>query len=144
MRPGHTEAAVDLARLAGCHPTGVLCELVNASDGSMARTQQARAFAAAHGLKCVTIADLIRYRLRTEGVVEHVASAPLTTPHATFQAHVFQSQLDRCEHIALVLGHPQRHRGAAVRLQHQQPLRDVFGAHVQGALHAGHGNARCG
>lgn len=77
-RPGHTEASVDLARLAGCHPAGVLCEIVN-KDGSMARTPQLLAFAKQHGLRCITIADLVRYRLKHDTLVECTAVAPLPT-----------------------------------------------------------------
>lgn len=77
-RPGHTEASVDLARLAGCHPAGVLCEVVN-KDGSMARTPQLLQFAKQHGLKCITIADLVRYRLKHDQLVECTAVSPLST-----------------------------------------------------------------
>lgn len=77
-RPGHTEASVDLCRLAGCRPAGVLCEIVN-PDGTMARTPQLREFAAVHGLRCITIADLVRYRLRHDALVERSTVAPLLT-----------------------------------------------------------------
>ncbi len=77
-RPGHTEASVDLARLAGCRPAGVLCEIVN-KDGTMARMPQLLRFAKEHGLKCITILDLVRYRLKHDQLVECTAVAPLTT-----------------------------------------------------------------
>ena len=77
-RPGHTEASVDLCRLAKCRPAGVLCEIVN-PDGTMARTPQLLEFARAHGLKCITIADLVRYRLKVDKLVECTAVAPLPT-----------------------------------------------------------------
>ena len=77
-RPGHTEASVDLARLAGCAPAGVLCEIVN-KDGSMARTPELLRFSRKHGLKCITIADLVRYRLKHDRLVECTAVAPLPT-----------------------------------------------------------------
>ena len=78
-RPGHTEASVDLCRLAGCRPAGVLCEIVNPEDGSMARTPQLLAFAAQHGLKAITIADLVRYRLKHDRLVECTAVVALPT-----------------------------------------------------------------
>ena len=77
-RPGHTEASVDLCRLAGCQPAGVLCEIVN-DDGTMARTPELLKFAAEHGLKCITIADLIRYRLKHDRLVECTAVTALPT-----------------------------------------------------------------
>ncbi|GLC33077.1 hypothetical protein PLESTB_000373000 [Pleodorina starrii] len=106
VRPGHTEAAVDLARLSGSFPAGVLCEVVNKDDGSMARTPQLLAFAKRHGLRCVTIADLIRYRLRHEALVAPAAEpAPVTVADgATFSAHCFRSAVDGAEHLAFVHG----------------------------------------
>lgn len=77
-RPGHTEASVDLCRLAGCRPAGVLCEIVN-DDGSMARTPELLAFAQQHGLKVITIADLVRYRLKHDRLVEATAVATQQT-----------------------------------------------------------------
>ena len=77
-RPGHTEASVDLCRLAGCAPAGVLCEVVN-DDGTMARTPELRAFAAQHGLRCITIADLVRYRLKHDRLVECTFVGELAT-----------------------------------------------------------------
>src|SRR5690348_636151 len=77
-RPGHTEASVDLCRLANCRPAGVLCEIVN-PDGTMARTPQLLQFAKEHGLKCITIADLVRYRLKHDQLIELIAVAPLPT-----------------------------------------------------------------
>lgn len=103
-RPGHTEASVDLARLGGRAPAGVLCEIVN-KDGTMARTPELLQFAATHGLKCITIADLVRYRLKHEGLVQWVASGELPTRYGRFTAHVYRSLLDNTtEHIALVAG----------------------------------------
>ena len=135
VRPGHTEAAVDLARLAGCAPAGVLCEIVDKADGSMQRTPQLRAFAKAHGLKCITIADLIRYRLRHERLLERAAAAPLATRHGDFTAHVFRSAVDGREHAALVCGAAAAGAGNAaplVAVHAQSSLVDVFGS-----LHCG-------
>jgi 3,4-dihydroxy 2-butanone 4-phosphate synthase/GTP cyclohydrolase II len=141
VRPGHTEAAVDLSRLAGSFPAGVLCEIVNKDDGSMQRTPQLLAFAQQHGLKCITIADLIRYRLRHEQLLAHVASAPLYTRHGDFTAHVYRSLVDGAEHAALVCGTPAaraaataRHGGLPAAVHAQSSLVDVFGS-----LHCGRG-----
>jgi len=102
-RPGHTEAAVDLARMAGLRPAGVLCEIVN-DDGSMARMPQLQVFAAEHGLALVTIADLIAYRRRTEKQVERVAEARIPTAYGEFRAVGYRSTYDGREHVALVRG----------------------------------------
>jgi 3,4-dihydroxy 2-butanone 4-phosphate synthase / GTP cyclohydrolase II len=103
IRPGHTEAAVDLCRLAGLRPAGVLCELVN-EDGSMARADQRAAFAERHGLRTVTIADIVAYRRRTERLVERGPSARLPTVHGPFTAITYRSIVDDVEHVALVCG----------------------------------------
>jgi 3,4-dihydroxy 2-butanone 4-phosphate synthase/GTP cyclohydrolase II len=104
-RPGHTEAAVDLARLAGLSPAGVLCEIVSQKvDGEMARADELRVFAEDHDLTMITIADLIAYRRRTEKHVVRVARATIPTPHGDFTAFGFDSLLDGIEHIALVIG----------------------------------------
>jgi 3,4-dihydroxy 2-butanone 4-phosphate synthase/GTP cyclohydrolase II len=133
VRPGHTEAAVDLSRLAGCAPAGVLCEIVDKADGSMQRTPQLRAFAAEHGLRIITIADLIRYRLRHEQLLEPAVAAPLATRHGDFTAHVFRSAVDGREHAALVMGNPASAPGGALAAVHaQSSLVDVFGS-----LHCG-------
>ncbi|TDD99133.1 bifunctional 3,4-dihydroxy-2-butanone-4-phosphate synthase/GTP cyclohydrolase II [Jiangella asiatica] len=102
-RPGHTEAAVDLARLAALSPAGVLCEIVH-DDGSMMRAPALREFADEHGLAMISIADLIRYRRRTERQVERVATTRLPTAHGTFAAHAYRDVLDGTEHVALVMG----------------------------------------
>lgn len=130
VRPGHTEAAVDLSRLAGSYPAGVLCEIVNKSDGSMQRTPQLLAFSKQHGLKCITIADLIRYRLRHEQLLERVTSAPLHTRHGDFTAHVFRSLVDGSEHAALVCG------AAAQQQQQQGGGGEDGGDGVLAAVHA--------
>ncbi|HHT01679.1 MAG TPA: bifunctional 3,4-dihydroxy-2-butanone-4-phosphate synthase/GTP cyclohydrolase II [Firmicutes bacterium] len=99
-RPGHTEAAVDLARLAGCCPAGVICEIMN-EDGTMARLPQLRAFAAEHGLKLISIADLIRYRRQREKLVTKVAEASLPTVYGIFRALAYEEKLTGECHIAL-------------------------------------------
>ena len=103
VRAGHTEAAVDLARIAGLPPAGVICEVMN-ENGTMARVPELRRFARRHGLLMITIADLISYRMRTESLVTRVAKAELPTDHGPFTIHAFQSGLDGQEHVALVRG----------------------------------------
>ncbi len=104
VRAGHTEAAVDLSRLAGLYPAGVICEIMN-DDGSMARLPDLMTFAEAHDLKIATIADLIAYRLRYDHLVEVVAETKLDSPHGgTFDAKVYATAVDPVEHIALVKG----------------------------------------
>ena len=102
-RAGHTEAAVDLARLAGLSPSGALCELVN-DDGSMMRAPACRAFADAHGLPMISIADLIAYIRRTERQVQRVAETRLPTEFGEFKAVGYRSLIDGVEHVALVAG----------------------------------------
>src|SRR3954471_7450270 len=102
-RAGQTEAAVDLARIAGLYPAGVICEIMN-EDGTMARMPELAKFAKKHGLLIITIADLIKYRVATESLVKKVASAKLPTEFGDFEMHVFVNQLDKKEHVALVRG----------------------------------------
>jgi 3,4-dihydroxy 2-butanone 4-phosphate synthase/GTP cyclohydrolase II len=102
-RAGHTEAAVDMVRMAGLPPIAVIGEVVD-DDGGVARGDRLHAFAATHGLPIVTMAELIAYRRRTERLVEFKASSRLPTRHGEFRAHGFRSVLDDCEHIALVMG----------------------------------------
>jgi 3,4-dihydroxy 2-butanone 4-phosphate synthase/GTP cyclohydrolase II len=103
VRAGQTEAAVDLARIAGLYPAGVICEVMN-EDGTMARVPQLTRFAKKHGLLVITIADLIKYRMRTESLVKRVASANLPTDLGEFRVHAFENQVDRQTHVALVCG----------------------------------------
>jgi len=110
-RAGHTEAAVDLARLAGLEPAGVICEVLN-EDGSMARLPQLEVFAKKHGLKICTIADIIAHRLHTEQLVSHGASVRLPTRWGQFRLHAYESKLDTHVHLALCIGdiYPGRER----------------------------------
>lgn len=103
VRAGQTEASVDLARLAGLTPAGVICEIMN-DDGSMARVPQLVEFCRLHGLKLLTVAEVIRYRMRTERYVRRVAEAPLPTRYGEFRMIVYASDVDREQHIALVRG----------------------------------------
>ena len=102
-RAGHTEAGVDLCHMTGRAPVGVLCEIVN-DDGTMKRLPQCREFADEHGLKLISIADLIRYRRRSEKLVEHFAEALIPTAHGDFTAHAYRSTLDGIEHLVYTMG----------------------------------------
>ncbi|MGH3665128.1 MAG: bifunctional 3,4-dihydroxy-2-butanone-4-phosphate synthase/GTP cyclohydrolase II [Egibacteraceae bacterium] len=126
-RAGHTEAGVDLARLAGLAPAGVLCEVVN-DDGSMARLPQLARFAEEHGLLLISIADLIAYRRRTERLVHRLAEAVIPTPYGPFTAIGYQSQFDGEQHVALVRGHPQGKPDVLVRMHSECLTGDVFGS----------------
>ena len=127
-RAGHTEAAVDLARLAGLNPAGALCELVN-DDGTMMRAPECRAFADAHGLVMVSIADLIRFRRRTESLVERVAETRLPTEYGDFTAFGYRSDTDESEHIALVAGEIGDGEDILVRVHSECLTGDVFGSY---------------
>ena len=109
VRAGQTEAAVDLARIAGLYPAGVICEIMN-DDGTMARVPELTKFAKRHKLLMITIADLIQYRMRTEALVRRVASAALPTEHGEFRVVAFESVIDRETHVALVQGGHRRRR----------------------------------
>ncbi len=126
-RPGHTEAAVDLARLAGLMPAGALCELVN-DDGSMMRAPECRAFADAHALVMISIADLIVHRRRTESLVERAAETVLPTLHGEFSAVGYRSRLDGIEHVALVKGELGDGEDVLVRVHSECLTGDVFGS----------------
>ena len=103
VRAGQTEAAVDLSRIAGLYPAGVICEIMN-EDGTMARVPELSKFAKKHGLPMITITDLIKYRMRTESLVKRVANAELPTRYGPFRLHAFENQIDKQTHVALVRG----------------------------------------
>ena len=124
-RAGQTEAAVDLARLAGLPPAGVICEIMN-EDGSMARVPALREFALRHNILLVTIADLINYRLRTDSVVKCVASTRLPTEYGEFHLHAFENQIDKQTHIALVRGDIGDGQDVLVRVHSQCLTGDVL------------------
>ncbi|MGZ6825474.1 MAG: bifunctional 3,4-dihydroxy-2-butanone-4-phosphate synthase/GTP cyclohydrolase II [Mycobacteriales bacterium] len=126
-RPGHTEAAVDLARLAGLRPAGVICEIVR-EDGLMMRLPELKQFAAEHGLPLISIADLIEYRRRTEKQVVRVAEAKIPTRHGEFLAVGFESVLDTTDHVALVLGDIGDGQDVLVRVHSECLTGDVFGS----------------
>jgi 3,4-dihydroxy 2-butanone 4-phosphate synthase / GTP cyclohydrolase II len=126
-RPGHTEAAIDLATLAGLRPAGVLCELVN-DDGSMMRLPQLRRFTAEHGLTLITIADLVGYRRRTEKQVRRVAEARMPTEYGVFRAVGYHAEYDGAEHVALVFGDLGDGGDVLVRVHSECLTGDVFGS----------------
>ena len=111
-RAGQTEAAVDLARIAGLYPAGVICEIMN-EDGTMARVPQLARFAKQHGLLMITIADLIKYRMHTESLVKRVATAKMPTDHGDFRVHAFENQIDHQTHVALRARRHRRRQGRA-------------------------------
>ena len=126
-RPGHTEAAVDLATLAGLSPAGILCELVR-PDGEMARGSDLARFAAEHGLVIITIEELIAYRRRREQLVLHRSSAALPTPYGPSTVHAYESMLDGVEHLALVRGDVGGGDPVLVRVHSECLTGDVFGS----------------
>jgi len=126
-RAGHTEAAVDLARLAGCRPAGAICEIMN-EDGTMARVPDLIEVARRHGLLMITIEDLIAYRARAEAMVRREADARIPTPYGEFTAVGFTSLADGREHIALVFGCPEHSRGTLVRVHSECLTGDAFGS----------------
>jgi 3,4-dihydroxy 2-butanone 4-phosphate synthase / GTP cyclohydrolase II len=126
-RAGHTEAAVDLARLAGRYPSGVLAEITN-DDGTMARLIELEKFAEDHSLLMISIADLIRYRRQREKLVRRVSQARIPTRYGDFTAHVFESILDGVEHIAFVRGDISNEENVLVRVHSECLTGDVFGS----------------
>jgi 3,4-dihydroxy 2-butanone 4-phosphate synthase / GTP cyclohydrolase II len=126
-RAGHTEAAVDLARLAGLSPAGVLAEVVN-DDGTMARLPELERFADTHGLMLISIADLIRYRRHREKLVRRISEARIPTKYGEFTAYVFESLLDGTEHMAFVRGEVAGKSNVLVRVHSECLTGDVFGS----------------
>jgi 3,4-dihydroxy 2-butanone 4-phosphate synthase / GTP cyclohydrolase II len=125
VRAGQTEAAVDLARLAGLYPAGVICEVMD-EDGTMARGARLQAFCREQGLKLVTIKDLIQHRMRTERLVRKIVEADLPTGYGPFRIHAFESLIDRQHHIALVMGDMEGDEPALVRVHSQCLTGDIF------------------
>ena len=125
VRAGQTEAAVDLARIAGLYPAGVICEIMN-PDGTMARVPELTKFAKKHKLLMITVADLIQYRMRTEGLVRRVASAALPTDHGEFRVLAYESLIDGETHVALVKGEIGDGEEVMVRVHSRCLTGDVF------------------
>ncbi len=125
MRAGQTEASVDLARLAGLYPAGVICEVMN-EDGTMARVPDLKTVAQQHGLKLVTVADIIAHRLRNETFVKQIADAAFPTEFGDFRIVVFENLLDQEHHIAIVKGEINPDTPVTVRVHSQSTMADVF------------------
>ena len=125
VRAGQTEAAVDLARIAGLYPAGVICEIMN-EDGTMARVPHLTKVAKRHGLLMITIADLIKYRMRTESLVRRIASAKLPTEYGDFHVYAFENQIDKQTHLALVCGEIKSGGDVLVRVHSQCLTGDVL------------------
>ncbi|HOW64691.1 MAG TPA: bifunctional 3,4-dihydroxy-2-butanone-4-phosphate synthase/GTP cyclohydrolase II [Candidatus Paceibacterota bacterium] len=127
QRAGHTEATIDLVRLAGCRPIGVICEILN-DDGTMARLPHLRRFAKRHKLKLGTIEALIQYRRTRERLIEHVENVQLPTEYGTFDLHLYRSLLDDQHHLALVKGKVAGKKDVLVRVHSECLTGDVFGS----------------
>jgi 3,4-dihydroxy 2-butanone 4-phosphate synthase/GTP cyclohydrolase II len=125
QRVGHTEAAVDLARLAGCIPAGVICEVLN-EDGSASRRPQLEAFAIENGITLITVAQLVAHRLKTERLVHRVADARLPTEHGTWRIVGYHNDVDAQEHVALVYGDIGDGQNTLVRIHSKCLTGDVF------------------
>jgi len=128
FRTGQTEGSVDLARLAGLKPAGVICEIMN-EDGTMARRSDLDQFAKKHSLRIVTVADIIAYRMRNESFVHKEAETVLPTPSGEFRAIAFINELDNSEHLALVKGEIEPNKDILVRVHSECLTGDVFGSY---------------
>jgi 3,4-dihydroxy 2-butanone 4-phosphate synthase / GTP cyclohydrolase II len=124
-RVGQTEASVDLARMAGLAPVGVICEILN-EDGTMARRPQLEKFAADHNLKFITVAQIVAYRLKHERLVKRVAEARLPTPYGDFNLIAYENQVDHREHVALVKGSLEDKKNVLVRMHSECLTGDIF------------------
>jgi 3,4-dihydroxy 2-butanone 4-phosphate synthase / GTP cyclohydrolase II len=127
VRPGQTEASVDLARIAGLYPAGVICEIMN-PDGTMARLPELERFAAEHGLKIITVADLVRYRMRKEVMVRRAVETTLPTVYGHFRAVAFESIVNEELHLAMVMGDVATDEPVLVRVHTENVTCDMFGS----------------
>jgi 3,4-dihydroxy 2-butanone 4-phosphate synthase/GTP cyclohydrolase II len=127
VRPGQTEASVDIARIAGLYPAGVICEVMN-EDGTMARLPQLEAFAAEHNLKMITVADLVRYRIRKEMLVRRVVETDLPTVYGRFKAIAFENVINGDVHLAMVMGEVKGDDPVLVRVHTENVTCDMFGS----------------
>ena len=144
MRAGHTEAAVDIARLAGLNPSGVICEIMN-DDGTMARLSDLMTFAKVHGLKVATITDLIAYRRRNEKLIEVVAESSLESRFGgTFKVKVYANKVSYAEHLALIYGDVSGDEPVLVRMHAVNLLADALGDVTPGQFFGGDSRARGG
>ncbi len=144
VRAGHTEAAVDISRLAGMNPSGVICEIMN-DDGTMARMPDLVKFAQEHGLKIATIADLIAYRRRNEKLVEAIAETSITSRFGgDFKVKIYANRVDYTEHMALVCGDVSGDEPLLVRMHQANLLADSLGDTTPGHFFGGEARARGG
>jgi 3,4-dihydroxy 2-butanone 4-phosphate synthase/GTP cyclohydrolase II len=127
VRTGQTEGSVDLARLAGCQPAGVICEIMN-DDGTMARMPDLEAFAERHSLTIVSIADIVRYRMQHESLVRKTSEADLPTEHGKFKIQIFENDVDNNHHVVLVMGNIVPDEDILVRVHSQCLTGDAFGS----------------
>jgi 3,4-dihydroxy 2-butanone 4-phosphate synthase/GTP cyclohydrolase II len=127
IRPGQTEASVDIARIAGLNPSGVICEVMN-DDGSMARLPELEEFAATHGLKMIRVADLVRYRISKEMLVRRVVDTELPTVYGRFRAIAYENVINGDVHLAMVMGDVNRSEPVLVRVHTENVTCDMFGS----------------
>ncbi|HEX8183231.1 MAG TPA: 3,4-dihydroxy-2-butanone-4-phosphate synthase [Blastocatellia bacterium] len=127
VRPGQTEGVVDLARIAGLMPAGVICEIMN-DDGTMARLPELRVFARQHGIKIITVADLVAYRMANEVLIHRAGEARVPTVYGDFRAIAFTNEINSDVHLALVMGEIKADESLLVRVHSQCVLGDVFGS----------------
>jgi len=127
VRPGQTEASVDVARMAGLYPAGVICEIMN-EDGSMARLPELAEFAAHHHLKMITVADLVRYRISKETLVKRAVETDLPTVYGRFKAIAFENVINGDVHLAMVMGNVRTDEPVLVRVHTENVTCDMFGS----------------
>ncbi len=127
VRPGQTEASVDIARLAGLYPAGVICEIMN-EDGTMSRLPELTEFAARHHLKMITVADLVRYRISKETLVKRAVETDLPTVYGQFQAIAFENVINGDVHLAMVMGNVRTEEPVLVRVHTENVTCDMFGS----------------
>jgi 3,4-dihydroxy 2-butanone 4-phosphate synthase/GTP cyclohydrolase II len=127
VRPGQTEASVDIARIAGLYPAGVICEIMN-EDGTMSRMPELEAFAAQHNLKMITVADLVRYRISKEMLVRRVVETDLPTIYGRFRAIAYENVINGDVHLAMVMGNVKTNEPVLVRVHTENVTCDMFGS----------------
>ena len=127
VRPGQTEASVDMARIAGLYPAGVICEIMN-EDGTMSRLPQLEAFAEQHSLKMISVAELVRYRMRKETLVRRVAETDLPTVYGRFRAIAYENVMNGDVHLAMVMGDVRTNEPVLVRVHTENVTCDMFGS----------------
>jgi 3,4-dihydroxy 2-butanone 4-phosphate synthase / GTP cyclohydrolase II len=127
VRPGQTEASVDMARIAGLYPAGVICEIMN-EDGTMSRLPQLEAFAEQHGLKMVSVAELVRYRIRKEMLVRPIVETDLPTVYGRFRAIAYENVINGDVHLAMVMGNVRTDEPVLVRVHTENVTCDMFGS----------------